>query len=77
MVIIYLVIVKEKVHLIATDLQDNYLPIVNSENRSSHERYLKNPQKNTFYFSPISANDILTAIGDCKSKSSLNFARTI
>ena len=58
---------------IATDLQDKYLPIVNSENRSSHERYLKNPQKNTFYFSPISVNDILTAIGDCKSKSSLDF----
>ena len=59
---------------IATDLQDTYLPIVNSENRSTHERYLKNPQKNTFYFSPISANDILIAIGDCKSKSSLDFS---
>ena len=53
---------------IATDLQEKYLPIVrlgyqlvylpNSENRSTHERYLINPQKNTFYFSPISANDI-------------------
>ena len=27
---------------IATDLQDNYLPIANSENRSTHEKYLKN-----------------------------------
>ena len=35
---------------IATDLQDKYLPIVNSENRSSHERYLKNPQKIHFIF---------------------------
>ena len=26
---------------IATDLQDKYLPIVNSENRSTHEIYLK------------------------------------
>ena len=59
---------------IATDLQDKYLPIVNSENRSTHVRYLKNLQKNTFYFSPISANDILIAIGDCKSKSSLDFS---
>ena len=24
---------------IATDLQDKYLPIINSENRKSHERY--------------------------------------
>ena len=30
---------------IATDLQDKYLPIVNSENRSSHERFLKNLKK--------------------------------
>ena len=29
---------------ITTDLQNTYLPIVNSENRSTHERYLKNPQ---------------------------------
>ena len=36
------------------DLQDKYLPIVNSANRSTHERYLKNPQKHTFYFSPTS-----------------------
>ena len=35
---------------IATDLQDKYLPIVNSENRSSHERYLKNPQKKYILF---------------------------
>ena len=58
---------------IATDLQYKYLPIVNSENRSTHVRYLKNPQQNKFYFSPISANDILIAIRDCKSKSSLDF----
>ena len=50
------------------------MPIVNNDNRSTHERYLKNPQKHTFYFSPISANDILIAIGDCKSKSSLDFS---
>ena len=59
---------------IATDLEDKHLPIVNSENRSTHERYLKNPQQNTFYFLPISANDILIAIEDCKSKSSLDFS---
>ena len=50
------------------------MTIVNSENRSTHERYLKNPQKHTFYFSPISANDIFIDIGDCKSKSSLDFS---
>ena len=58
---------------IVTDLQDKYLPIVNSENRSTHDRYLKNPQKHAFYFSPISANDILIDIGNCKYKSSLDF----
>ena len=35
---------------IATDLQDKYLKIVNSENRSSHERYLKNPKNIHFIF---------------------------
>ena len=59
---------------IATDIQDKYFAIVNSGNRSTHERYLKNPQKHTFYFSPISANDILIAIGDCKSKYSIHFS---
>ena len=59
---------------IATDLQDKYVPIVNRENRSTHERYLKNPQKNTFHFSSISANDILIAIRDCKFKYSLDFS---
>ena len=59
---------------IATDLQYKYLPIVNIENRSTHERYLKNPQKHTFYISPISTNDIVIAIGYCKSKSSLDFS---
>ena len=58
----------------STDLQDKYFPIVNSENRSTRRKYLKNPQKHTFYFSSISANDILIAIGDCKSKSSLDFS---
>ena len=51
-----------------------YLPIVNSKNRSAHERYLKNPQKHTFYFSPISTNDILIAIGDYKSKYLIDFS---
>ena len=64
---------KKCVSSISISLHDKYFPIVNNENRSSHERYLKNPQKNKCYFSPISSNDILTAIGDCKSKSSLDF----
>ena len=35
---------------IATNLQDNYLLIVNSENRSTHERYLKILKKIHFIF---------------------------
>ena len=38
---------------IATYLQDKYLPIVNSENRSTHEIYLKNPQKHILFFTYI------------------------
>ena len=36
---------------ISNDLQEYYLPMVNNENRSTHERYLKNLQKHTFYLS--------------------------
>ena len=51
MVIIYLLSMKDKKTFntlfssITTDIQDKYLPIVNSDNRSSHEIYLKNPNR--------------------------------
>ena len=62
-------------HEISTYNYNKYVfifSIVNSENKLSHERYLK-VFKKYIYLSPISANNILTSIGYCKSKYSLDF----